>query len=95
MRLGVGWNHCLCHGDFGAWELLQKVIAAGKAPEDLTRESLLGQLLSSIEQFGPTCGLTREVYVPGLLPGVGGVAYQLLRAHEDSQLPSVLTLEIL
>lgn len=95
LRLGVGWNHCLCHGDLGAWELLQKAIDHGEAPESLTREQLLGQLLSSIEQFGPTCGLTREVYVPGLLPGVGGVAYQLLRAHPDSRLPSVLTLETL
>jgi lantibiotic modifying enzyme len=21
-RLGMGWNHCVCHGDLGAWELL-------------------------------------------------------------------------
>ncbi|HEX6832442.1 MAG TPA: type 2 lanthipeptide synthetase LanM family protein [Rudaea sp.] len=95
LRLGVGWNHCLCHGDLGAWELLHKAIDHGEAPEGLTHERLLGQLLSSIEEFGPTCGLTREVYVPGLLPGVGGVAYQLLRAHPDSRLPSVLTLETL
>jgi len=91
-RLGLGWNHCLCHGDLGSWELLDRAIALGEGPEGLTREGLLAQILTSIEDRGPTCGLTRDVFVPGMLPGVGGVAYQLLRAHPESDLPSVLTL---
>ena len=89
---GIGWNHCLCHGDTSAWELLDRAIVLGEAPAGLTRDGLVEQLLSSLEEFGPSCGLTREVYVPGLLPGLGGVAYQLLRTHPDSDLPSVLTI---
>ena len=34
--------------------------------------------------------MVRDAFVPGLMPGVGGVAYQLLRAHPDSNLPSIL-----
>lgn len=89
---GLGWNHCLCHGDMGAWELLEQSIARGVGPEGMTREDLQARILSSLEEYGPSCGLTREVFVPGLMPGVGGVAYQLLRMHPQSHLPSVLVL---
>ncbi|MCP3142759.1 type 2 lantipeptide synthetase LanM family protein [Pyxidicoccus sp. QH1ED-7-1] len=89
-RMGFGWNHCACHGDLGAWELLDRAIAAGEGPEGLTREHLLGTILTSIEEQGPSCGMARDAFVPGLLPGLGGVAYQLLRAHPENGLPSIL-----
>jgi type 2 lantibiotic biosynthesis protein LanM len=90
-RLGIGWNHCACHGDLGAWELMDRAIAAGEGPEGLTREHLLGTILTSIEERGPSCGMAREAFVPGLLPGLGGVVYQLLRTHPENGLPSILT----
>jgi type 2 lantibiotic biosynthesis protein LanM len=91
-RLGMGWNHCACHGDVGAWELLDRAAALGVAPEGVTGERLLASVLTTLEEHGPVCGLVREAYVPGLMPGFGGVAYQLLRAHPESALPSILTL---
>lgn len=91
-RLGLGWNHCLCHGDLGAWELLDRAIAANLAPAGVSRESLLAEIVTSVENNGPVCGSVREVFMPGLMTGLGGIAYQLLRAHPDSDLPSVLTL---
>jgi lantibiotic modifying enzyme len=90
-RLGMGWNHCACHGDLGAWELLDHAIAAGEAPKELTASYLLDVILTSLEQDGPSCGMGRNAFAPGLLPGVGGVAYQLLRAHPEHDLPSILT----
>lgn len=90
-RLGMGQNHCLCHGDLGAWELLDRAIAAGEAPKELTAPYLLDLILTSLEQDGPSCGMGRNAFAPGLLPGVGGVAYQLLRAHPEHDLPSILT----
>ncbi|MFP2909317.1 lanthionine synthetase LanC family protein, partial [Pyxidicoccus sp. 3LFB2] len=90
-RTGFGWNHAACHGDLGAWELLDRAIAAGEGPEGLTREHLLGTILTSIEEQGPSCGIARDAFIPGLLPGLGGVAYQLLRAHPENRLPSILT----
>jgi type 2 lantibiotic biosynthesis protein LanM len=89
-RLGMGSNHCVCHGDLGAWELLDHAIAAGEAPKELNTSYLLDLILTSLEQHGPFCGMSRNAFTPGLLPGLGGVAYQLLRAHPDHDLPSIL-----
>jgi lantibiotic modifying enzyme len=89
-RLGMGWNHCACHGDLGNWELLDRAIAAGEGPKDLDALHLLDIILTSLEQDGPSCGMGRNAVAPGLLPGVGGVAYQLLRAHPEHDLPSIL-----
>jgi type 2 lantibiotic biosynthesis protein LanM len=90
-RMGTGSNHCACHGDLGAWELLDHAIAAGEAPEELSSSSLLAMILTSLEQHGPLCGMGGNIFTPGLLPGLGGVAYQLLRAHPEHDLPSILT----
>lgn len=91
-RLGVGWNHSACHGDLGAWEVLDRAMALGVGPDGLTRESLMASILTALEQHGPVCGIVRDALMPGLLPGIGGVAYQLLRWHPESDLPSILTL---
>ncbi|QMU80254.1 type 2 lantipeptide synthetase LanM [Streptacidiphilus sp. PB12-B1b] len=87
---GVGWNHTLCHGDFGVWEVVDHALSAGVAPVGLDRPALDAHLISGLEEYGPISGLARDTFAPGLLPGVGGIAYQLLRMHPDSPLPSVL-----
>jgi lantibiotic modifying enzyme len=90
-RQGLGWNHSACHGDASAWELIDAAIAAGEGPAGLSREALLAGWLTSLEDHGAVCGMARESFSPGLMPGVGGIAYQLLRAHPQSDLPSILT----
>jgi len=92
-RLGLGWNHCLCHGNFGAWELLESAIALDEGPGDLTVVRLRELLLTNLEKRGPSAGLASDTFGPGLMPGFGGVAYQLLRMHPETDLPSLLTLE--
>ena len=87
----MGSNHCACHGDLGAWELLDHAIAAGEAPKELSALYLLDIILTSLEQHGPSFGMGRNAFTPGLLPGLGGVAYQLLRANPEHDLPSILT----
>lgn len=89
---GFGWNHCACHGDASALELLDRAIALNAGPEGVTREEVLGGLITSLEDHGASCGLLKDAFAPGLLPGLGGVAYQLLRAEPRSALPSILTL---
>lgn len=89
-RAGFDWNHTLCHGDFGSWELLATALTLGLAPDGLDRATLDARVIGSVEEHGPISGLTRDTFAPGLLPGLGGVAYQLLRLHPDSTLPSVL-----
>nr|WP_276510772.1 type 2 lanthipeptide synthetase LanM family protein [Oleiagrimonas soli] len=89
-RLGMGWNHCLCHGDAGSWELLRTAIRAGEGPAGVTLASLDAALLTGVEDHGVSCGMTRDTFSPGLLPGEGGMAWQLLRMHPESDLPSLL-----
>lgn len=91
-RRGLGMNHGVCHGDLGAWELLEFSIREGLGPEELSREGLLAYIVTSLEQHGPVCGMASEAFSPGLMSGLGGVAYQLLRAHPASELPSVMIL---
>ncbi|MCK2218785.1 type 2 lanthipeptide synthetase LanM family protein [Actinomadura sp. ATCC 31491] len=87
---GMGWNHTLCHGDLGAWEVIDLALAAGVAEPGMTRDILDAHTLGSLEEHGPVSGFAREAFCPGLLPGLGGVAYQLLRMHPGCPLPSVL-----
>ena len=92
-QYGFGWNPTLCHGDLGAWELLATAFELGLAPADLTRTDLDGYLLAGLEQHDPASEIAGSAFVPGLLPGLGGVVYQLLRMHPDCPLPSVLVLD--
>jgi type 2 lantibiotic biosynthesis protein LanM len=87
---GMGWNHTICHGDLGCWELLDKALDLELAPPGLERDTLAASIVGSIEKYGPASGLARAAFCPGLMPGLGGVAYQLLRMDPNSQLPSVL-----
>ncbi len=89
-RHGLGWNHTLCHGDLGYWELLDAALTAGVGPPGQTRQLLAARAIGSLERNNPVTGLTRDAFSPGLLSGLGGMAYQLLRLHESSDLPSVL-----
>jgi type 2 lantibiotic biosynthesis protein LanM len=91
-RSGLGLDHCACHGDASAWELLDAAIAHDLGPRGLSRETLLAQWLTSLEQHGPRCGMVADAFMPGLMTGVGGIAYQLLRTHPQRDLPSVLVL---
>ncbi|HEX4812338.1 MAG TPA: type 2 lanthipeptide synthetase LanM family protein [Nonomuraea sp.] len=85
---GFGWGHAPAYGESGGWEVLG--LAADAGVFDVDREWLDARLVSGVEEFGARSGFAGEPLVPGLLPGIGGVAYQLLRMHPDCRLPSVL-----
>lgn len=87
---GMSWNHTLCHGDLGNWEVIRAAIDLGLAPDGVDRALLDSYVLASVAEFGPISGLARDAFSPGLMAGVGGVAYQLLRMHPDCPLPSVM-----
>jgi lantibiotic modifying enzyme len=89
-RQGFGWNHTPCHGDTGAWEVLDAALAAGCAPAHLDGSGLQARIIGSLEANGTITGLSRAVFSPGLLAGAGGVAYQLLRMSPGCDLPSLL-----
>jgi lantibiotic modifying enzyme len=94
VRQGLSSNHSLCHGDLGNLELL---LEAGRT---LNEEKWLRQadrfaalILESVEQDGWLCGNRLAVESPGLMTGIAGIGYGLLRAAEPERIPSVLTLE--
>jgi len=90
---GMGWNHTLCHGELGVWELMDAALRKGFAPQGVDREGFEAHIVASLEENGAISGMAREAFSPAMLSGLGGVAYQLLRMGSGSGLPSVLVLD--
>jgi len=91
---GFGLNHSLCHGDLGNVELLLQAGLHLTDPEWKSRlERMTSVVLESVERHGWLCGIPLGVESPGLMPGLAGIGYQLLRLAEPESVPSVLTLE--
>lgn len=91
---GFGDNHSLCHGDLGNLELL---LQAGERLGDPRWRSeasrMAAIILGSIHRNGWFCGVPAGVETPGLLTGLAGIGYGLLRLAEPKRVPSVLVLE--
>jgi type 2 lantibiotic biosynthesis protein LanM len=77
----------LCHGELG--------IADALTTEHLSaeRRRRAGLILDAYTQYGPICGTPGGVPTPGLLNGVAGIGYGLLRLGYAERVPSVLLLE--
>ena len=89
----MGWNHTLCHGELGVWELMDAALRDGFAPPGVDREGFEAHIVASLEENGAISGMAREAFSPAMMSGLGGVAYQLLRMGAGSGLPSVLVLD--
>jgi type 2 lantibiotic biosynthesis protein LanM len=87
---GFGADSTVCHGDLGTWELLEWAITAGLGPSGLSRDHLDRQVFNGLAVYGPLTAARLETFQPDLFIGGGGVVYQLLRMHRDSDLPSLL-----
>jgi type 2 lantibiotic biosynthesis protein LanM len=91
---GFGMNHSLCHGDFGNLELL---LEAARVLDDpglrVQLNRLLGLILDEARGDGWACGNALDVESPGLMTGLAGIGYQLLRFADPAAIPSVLVLE--
>ncbi|GLL08085.1 type 2 lanthipeptide synthetase LanM family protein [Dactylosporangium matsuzakiense] len=80
---GFGRSHSLCHGDLGNLELL---LAAAYPGTDTASAAVL----ASIARTGPRCGTPGEVETPGLMCGLAGIGYGLLRLYAPDSVPSLL-----
>lgn len=91
---GFGLNHCLCHGDLGNLELLLNASMAFDDPI-LAKEfrKTLAMILDGIERHGWLTGVPLGTETPGLMTGISGIGYQLLRFAVPDRVPSVLLLE--
>ncbi|GAB4239060.1 MAG: type 2 lanthipeptide synthetase LanM family protein [Stanieria sp.] len=91
---GFGYNHSLCHGDLGNLELL---LQASQILDDSQWQTQVDQfaamILESIDKYGWLCGVPLGVETPGLMTGLAGIGYQLMRLAKPEKVPSVLVLE--
>jgi lantibiotic modifying enzyme len=93
LKRGFGLNHSLCHGDLGDLDfLLQTHAALNDNALRAQIERLSSIILECIERHGPLCGVPLGVETPGLMTGLAGIGYGLLRVAEPSRIPSVLML---
>ncbi|MCC5669529.1 type 2 lantipeptide synthetase LanM family protein [Nostoc sp. CHAB 5784] len=91
---GFGNNHSLCHGDLGNLELLlQASLTLDKFQWQPQVDRFAAIILESINQHGWLCGVPSGVETPGLMTGLAGIGYGLLRLAAPERIPSVLVLE--
>ncbi|TDD62660.1 type 2 lantipeptide synthetase LanM [Kribbella antibiotica] len=83
----------LCHGELGALDRLATLALDGRPGVAGLLARRAGAVLSSIEQDGARSGTPDGVESPGLLLGLAGIGYGLLRLGFADQVPSVLMLE--
>jgi type 2 lantibiotic biosynthesis protein LanM len=92
---GFGGGHCLCHGDLGNLDvLLEACFGLGDAKWRYEVNRCAGMTVASIERNGWLCGNPLEVESPGLMTGLAGIGYGLLRLAEPTRVPSVLAFEL-
>lgn len=89
-----GANHSLCHGDLGNIDFL---LTAGLHLDDESLISRVYELAKTITKDinlrGGLCGVPFGAETPGLMTGIAGIGYQLLRLNCPDKVPSVLLLQ--
>jgi lantibiotic modifying enzyme len=87
-------NQCICHGDLGNAEA---VVTLGRHADDASAvdaglraaTTIAGRVVAG----DWVCGVPLGVETPGLMPGLAGIGYNLLRLASPRSVPSVLLLE--
>ena len=91
---GFGKNHSLCHGDVGNLEFLSKA-AEFDSFSHLKHHAdcIANAILSSIDEHGWICGVPNHFEALGLMTGITGIGYGLMRHTHPDMVPSILMLE--
>ena len=90
---GFGANHSICHGDLGNLELLLAAHLTLREPRwQAEVNRMIAIILEDAEQNGWRCGNPAGVEAPGLMTGLAGIGYQLLRLAQPNRVPSILAL---
>ena len=91
---GFGRNHSLCHGDLGNLELVTLAAEKLGRPDWNERAGrIAGGILAGLAERGPLFGLPGGTEPPGMMTGLAGIGYGLLRLAAPRRVPSVLILE--
>jgi type 2 lantibiotic biosynthesis protein LanM len=92
-REGFGLNHSLCHGDLGNLELLfQAGIKLSDQHWQAETHRIASMVVESIAEHGWRSGIPLGVESPGLMSGLAGIGYGLLRLAVPARVPAVLVL---
>ncbi|MEV4418060.1 type 2 lanthipeptide synthetase LanM family protein [Catellatospora sp. NPDC049609] len=89
-KLPPGRSHAICHGDYGNLELLNHPLANLQSGD---RQHLIRTLTHQTEVHGPLIPPATQTPLPGMMNGIAGLIYQLLRSQDAAAFPSVLLLE--
>jgi lantibiotic modifying enzyme len=93
-RFGLGSNDSLCHGDLGNLDLLISARTRGLTGEwERALDAHSARLVARLREGRWYCGIPGGVETPGLMTGLAGIGYGLLRLACPDQVPSVLSLE--
>ena len=88
-----GMSHCLCHGDLGNLDVL--LYAAQRMDNswwNQAGERLASETIANIAEQGCLCSRQTSVASPGMMVGLAGIGYGLLRLASPERFPSVLVL---
>ncbi len=91
---GFGTNHTLCHGDLGNLELLlsaSQTLPGG--PYTRQTYQIAAQILASLDEYGCIDASPLTIETIGMMTGITGAGYELLRLAYPDKVPSVLLLE--
>ncbi len=87
IKQGFGDNHCLCHGDLGNIDLLLIANAKLDYPEIVRKtEKIASQILDNLQKNNLRCGVPLGIETPGLMTGLAGIGYGLLRLYQGKRI---------
>jgi class II lanthipeptide synthase len=86
-------SHCLCHGELGNTELYLQAATALDRPELRAQARTRGiAVAEAIRSSGWRCGMPLNIHTPGIMFGLAGIGYGMLRLVEPDSVPVLLTL---
>jgi lantibiotic modifying enzyme len=83
----------LCHGLLGTLEFLEAARAAGISGVETVYDSVKGEALGRVLGGEICCDHSHRLEAPGLMKGLAGTGYELLRMLNSRDVPSILTFE--
>ncbi len=88
---GLTDNHSLCHGALGNADILLTATSLlNEQQYQKALEHVEATILDSIASSGWITGVPLGIETPGLMSGLAGIGYGLLRLAEPEKVPSVL-----
>jgi type 2 lantibiotic biosynthesis protein LanM len=94
LESGFGYNDSLCHGDFGNLEFLSEASRARSCTSSMKQvQGIAHQLIDIGQREGWRSGLAIDQPTLGLMTGLAGTGYALLRLYDPQAVPSVLAVD--